>query len=244
MYNEKKLGVVIPASGSGSRMNSKEKKQFLKIDDKEILQITIESIIKLDSIDELVVVCNESDIERTQLIMKKAVLNSENKRVKMKAAIGGKTRQSSVFNGLNSLSEKIELVLIHDGARPFIDTCLMRNVLENLGENDSVSLAVKSIDSIKKVENGFVVEDLDRNKLWNIQTPQAFKVNILKKAHVRANEKNILTTDDCSLCQLIDVKTKIVEGSYENIKITKPIDLIIGEKIYKERKDNENRNRL
>lgn len=227
----KNIAVIIAAAGSGTRMLSKEKKQFIKLDKKEILVRTIEKFQYIEEINKIVVVTNEEEVSRCEELIKKNRLTKVTTIVK-----GGTRRQDSIYNALKVLSKNTDIVLVHDAARPFVTKEIILNNIKEVEETGGVITAVYSKDTIKVVENGYVKETLDRNTLINVQTPQTFEYNKLISGYKYMKEKNISVTDDSSLAELIGIKVKIVLGTYDNIKITTPEDLLIGELILKKEK--------
>ena len=144
---------------------------------------------------------------------------------------GGKERQESVFLGLQAIENKDEIVLVHDGARPFVKERYIHNLVERAANDGAAVLAVPVKDTIKRVKEGLVDETIDREELWSIQTPQAFQLELLKDAHQRAIQDRVLGTDDASLLERQGQKVVIIEGDYDNIKITTKEDLIFAEVI-------------
>lgn len=219
--------VIIPAAGQGKRMGSDIKKQYLKIGDKAIVLHTIEKFIKLKSINEIIVVIAKEDIE----YFNNEILSTCDPN-KIKTTIGGKERQESVYNGLKAMSDNAEIVLIHDGARPFIYEEDINKMIEASSIYGACVMGVKVKDTIKIVdEEGYIVSTPERSKLWSIQTPQGFKRDIIIEAHKKAKEDNYIGTDDGVLVERLGHRVRIIEGSYENIKITTAEDLLFGETI-------------
>ena len=219
------ISVIVAAAGTGSRMNHKLKKQFIKLDGLPILVRTLRSF-DFDLIDEVIVVTGEEDVAEIE----KMVLEYSIGNVK-KVVVGGKRRQDSIYNGLKQTSGKI--VLIHDGARPFVTKEM---ILEHIEKDHSICgwiSAVPSKDTIKIVKEGFVEETLDRSFLYNVQTPQSFDVETLKAAYDYAYEHQLNVTDDASVYEAYGQPVGIINGRYENIKITTPEDLSIGEYLIK-----------
>ena len=140
---------------------------------------------------------------------------------------GGKTRQESVYNGLKY--EKCDYVLIHDGARPIITTELINICAEMVKEVKALSVMTKTIDTIKEVEHGKIVRTIDRSKLYNTQTPQAFDYNLILRAHQKFEGKNY--TDDSGMVEDLGEAVYVIDGSYKNIKITTQSDIELA-KIY------------
>ncbi|SKA77880.1 2-C-methyl-D-erythritol 4-phosphate cytidylyltransferase [Clostridium sp. USBA 49] len=222
-----KVCAIIVAAGKGKRMGTNINKQFLKLKDKPILYYTLMAFQNCNLIDSIILVTSEKEAEYCKNeIIKKYNIN------KVSAVVyGGEERQHSVYNGLKAASE-YDIVLIHDGARPFVDN---KNILEGIKYAEKFGAAacgVKVKDTIKIIdENNFSKETLDRDKLFAVQTPQCFKYDIIFNCHKKAAEYNIKFTDDTSIAEYFGNKVYFYEGSYNNIKITTPEDLIIGEKI-------------
>ena len=220
-------GVVIVAAGTGSRMNMGINKQFIKLEGKEVIVYTIEKFYNNHNIDDIVVVVKESEAE----FFKKEIIekyNFEN----IKIAYGGKERQDSVYNGLKLLDEKCDVVLIHDGARPFVSNKTIDTCIEEAKEHKAIVVGVPVKDTIKVIDDSNnIVDTPNRSVLWAVQTPQTFDYNILLNAYEDAFESGFYGTDDATLVERIGHKVKMVEGSYNNIKITTKEDLNIGSQI-------------
>jgi len=144
-------------------------------------------------------------------------------------ASGGSERQYSIANALNIMSQTTDIVLVHDGARPLVNILCINNVIQAAIAHHAAVVAVPVKDTIKIVNNGVVSGTPERHTLWSIQTPQGFNAHLLRQAYEQANKDDYLGTDDASLVERLGVSVKIVEGSYENIKVTTPEDLIIAE---------------
>lgn len=222
-------GVVIVAAGTGSRMNVDINKQFIKLNNKEIIAHTIEKFYKNKNIQDIVVVIKEEEFEffNYEIINKYKFKN-------IKIAFGGKERQDSVYNGLKELDKKCKIVLIHDGARPFVSEEIIKNSIIEATHNKAVVVGVSVKDTIKIVdEDNNIVETPNRNKLWAVQTPQTFDYEILLKSYENAFKDDFYGTDDAMLVERIGYKVKMIKGSYNNIKITTQEDLNIGTQILK-----------
>lgn len=223
----KKTAALIVAGGIGNRMGTDIPKQFLEINGKELISYTIDTFVSCDFIDKIVVVCHQSYLEHC-----KEILDGITK--EFVVVCGGKTRQESVYNGLIKLDS--DYVLIHDAVRCLVTKEEIKRLYETLLKNGSCTLAVKAKDTIKiSDENQFVAKTLPREVLWQIQTPQAFITKEILYAHEYAVKTDFIGTDDCSVMENINKKVKLVEGSYENIKITTPSDLEIAKVILKGR---------
>ena len=214
------IGVVIPAAGQGKRMGTKENKQFLYLNDLPILVHTIKTFFNIPLISEIIVVVPEARLDFCQeKIIDKYNLEG------VKLVAGGETRRQSVFSGLKAFSLALDYVIIHDGARPLLSGEILDNIISSFKTYDAITTGVKVKDTIKiRDENNFVNKTLDRDKLMSIQTPQAFSYPLILKAHQKVSfTANV--SDDASLVEITGHRVKIIEGSYENIKITTPDDL-------------------
>jgi 2-C-methyl-D-erythritol 4-phosphate cytidylyltransferase len=217
-------GVVIVAAGSGSRMKRDINKQFIKIDGKEIIAYTIEKFYKSEDIGDIVIVIKENEEKYfIENIINKYGFDN------IKLAYGGKERQDSVYNGIKKLNRNCEIVLIHDGARPFVNEDIIKNSIEEAKENNAVVVGVPVKDTIKVVDSdGNIVDTPNRSLLWSVQTPQSFKYEIITKAYEYAYSNDYYGTDDAMLVEHIGYNVKMIEGSYDNIKITTEEDLHFG----------------
>lgn len=223
--------VVIVSAGRGSRMKADINKQFLKLRDKEVIAHTMDKFYNNKNIEEIVVAVREDEAEffRENIIEKYGYKN-------IKIAFGGNERQDSVYNGLKMVDKSCEIVLIHDGARPFISNEIIDNSIESAKVDKCVIVGVPVKDTIKVIdENNNVCDTPNRSSLWSIQTPQVFDYSLIMKAHKKAKEDNYYGTDDSMLMEYFGHKVKVVEGSYNNIKITTPEDLKIGEEILRDK---------
>ena len=220
-------GVVIVAAGKGSRMNMGINKQFIKLEGKEIIAYTIEKFYNNSNIEDIVVVVKEDESE----FFKKEILDKYNFK-NVKIAYGGKERQDSVYNGLKLLDEKCDVVLIHDGARPFVSDKIIDKSIEEAKEHKAIVVGVPVKETIKVIDNDKnIVDTPNRSVLWAVQTPQTFDYNILIDAYKDAFKNKFYGTDDAMLVERIGYKVKMLEGSYNNIKITTQEDLNIGSQI-------------
>lgn len=221
--------VIIPAAGHSTRMGDAINKQFLELLGKEVIAYTIDLFYNHPLIDEIILVINEKDQEIFKALIRK--YNYKN----IVLAIGGNSRSASVYNGLMKLSKEATKVLIHDGARPFLKDQYIDQIIEKLDDYSSVIMAVKSKDTVKRVDGEYIKETLRRSELVNVQTPQAFKRETILKAYAWGMKNEIKATDDSSLVEQLGYKTTVVLGDYNNIKITTPEDVKFGEAILKER---------
>ena len=222
------MHLLIPAAGSGSRMKAGKNKLLIELEGESLIYWTLKSVFSASSISWVGIIGQPKE--------KELLLNSlKDFSNKVKWIDGGKTRQESVFNGINSLPSNAEKVLIHDGARCLINPDLINKCALELEKNDAVVLATKVTDTIKIVDNqGLIQKTPNRKYLWAAQTPQGFSVDTLKKAHQMAIDKNWIVTDDSSLFEMLNWKVKIIEGNYSNIKVTSSIDLKIAKVFLKD----------
>lgn len=233
MKKEKcRCGAVVLAAGSGRRMHSDVKKQFLLIQDKPVIYYSLQ-VFQQSFVDEIVLVVSEEDRD----YCKKNIVDQFGfSKVKYIVA-GGKERYHSVAAGLACLTE-CDYVFIHDGARPMITEEILERAYECVKENDACVVGMPVKDTIKIADqNGFIHQTPDRNLVWMIQTPQVFEASLIKGAYRQLldqekelQEQGIHITDDAMVVEtLMKHPVKLVEGSYENIKITTPEDLPIAE---------------
>ncbi|MFH1778604.1 MAG: 2-C-methyl-D-erythritol 4-phosphate cytidylyltransferase [Candidatus Omnitrophota bacterium] len=216
-----KVAAIIPAAGKGVRLGSKIHKPFIVIGKEPILTHILEVIDGSNYIDEIIVVINEPDLAKARALVKKNKL----KKVK-EITLGGKRRMDSVKNGLSLVSEDVDYVIVHDGVRPFLDNKMIASVIEGAKTFGAAITCVPVKPTIKEIEKGgFVSATLKRESLIEVQTPQAFKKDILERAYKKAFDDGIDATDDSALVERLGIKVKAVAGSYKNIKITTAEDL-------------------
>jgi 2-C-methyl-D-erythritol 4-phosphate cytidylyltransferase len=231
----KKNLTIILAGGSGARLNKETPKQFLELAGRPIISYTIEKFETHPAVDHIFIVTNAEYLEQTVTLIEKNGFKKVKKVLK-----GGATRQESSYRGLMAGTEEYENVLIHDAVRPFITRDIIAELILKLSCFAAVVPGIPSADTIIKIDKEQLVEDIpDRNFLRRVQTPQAFKFSLIKKAHQLALTSNTQNAgDDCSL--ILKFKTAdicFIPGSRENIKITYPQDLILAEEIIKKRND-------
>ncbi len=226
MNSDKHLytSAIIAAAGNGARMKSKISKQFIAINKISVLARTLIAFENASEIDEVIVVARHDDIQTVRETADKYGI-----RKLVCVVSGGETRQHSIQKGLSKV--KGELVLIHDGARPFVTSEQINSVAKALYENDAAALGIPVADTLKFVDKGNITGTCDRSVLCAIQTPQGFKTALIKEAHRIAEEKGTIATDDCGLCESLGVEIKVITGSSSNIKITTPDDLAVAEGI-------------
>lgn len=223
-----KVDVIIPAAGMGKRIGGSTKKQFLVLGDKPIIIYPLEVFESIPEIKSIQLVLQTGDIEFGQKALESFPFT------KVNIVSGGKERQDSVYNGIRHITSPSDIILIHDGVRPFISTELINNIITASKEYGAVVPAIPERDTIREVDsNYYIVKDLDRQKVWRIQTPQAFRRDIILKSIEQAMADNYYATDDATLVAKYHYPVKVIRGSELNIKITYPEDILLGESILK-----------
>lgn len=233
--NDLQNTVIVVAAGKGKRMGTQISKQFLPICEKEILAWTVEVFEKSNLIQNIVMVASADGMEDIQALCKKYQWQKVTHIV-----LGGKERQDSVANGLAALAEETEMVLIHDGVRPFVTEQMIADSIAAAKTYDGAVIGVPAKDTIKICSAEGVAEQTpDRNFLWQIQTPQTFRKDVIQKAYQYAKEHDFLGTDDASVAEFAGNRVKVMQGDYRNIKITTKEDLLVAEAFLK---DAQNKN--
>jgi len=203
-------------------MNSSVAKQYLELDNKPLILYSFEIFLKAPEIEEIVVVCSPDYQHLFATHTKKRVI----------FALPGARRQDSVFNGLMATKKEATLVCIHDGARPFVTHDAITKTIETAKDVGAAAVGMPIRYTIKQVDSSLHVKSTpNRSTLWEMQTPQVIKRDILERGFAHALFHNITVTDDVSLAELVGNQVKLVEGSYDNIKITVPSDLIFAHQI-------------
>jgi len=229
---------VVPAAGAGTRMGRSTKKQFLRIGGNPILTHTLQTLADCPEIDGILLVVPEEEMEFCREEIVKAP-----GRYKIRSILaGGRERQDSVYAGLKALPEITAVVVIHDGVRPFAAPSLFRRCIETARRGVGAVAGLPVVETIKSVDpEGRVLKTVSREGLWSIQTPQAFPAALLREAYDRAAQDGFYGTDDASLAERIGQTVEVLRGSPDNIKITSPGDILLGETILKERADHADR---
>ncbi len=227
-----KLAVIIPAAGSGSRMQSDLPKPFLPLGDKPILWHTIQAFLNVPSVIQIIIPTSKEWISEVKNIISSCSTGA----VQFDVIEGGVERQFSIANGLSLMLDAVEVVAVHDAVRPFINPELVSECSTAAKKFGGAIIAVPAKDTIKKVDSdGSIKETPDRKYLWQAQTPQIFEKSILSRAYSEAISDGFVGTDDASLVERLGETVKVVEGDRENLKITYPVDLEIAELILKQR---------
>jgi len=221
-----KADAVIVSAGKGLRFMEGKKKQFQSLGGKPILAHTLDKFDTCPLIRSILLVAGQEDMDYS---LKEIIEKYEFQKVSQ-IVPGGKRRQESVKNGIDALPKDANIVAIHDGVRPFVTKAMIEDTIHSAARYGAVVLAMPVKDTIKvSNSDGTVLKTLDRESLWQIQTPQTFQVNVIKEAYYRAAEDGFVGTDDASLVERLGVKVHILPGSYTNIKITTPEDLFLAD---------------
>lgn len=215
---------IVLAGGAGKRMGTATNKQFLLLDNKPIIVRTLQIFEECRPVDGVYLVVNQKDLP----VMQEEILETYKFNKVLKLVIGGRLRQDSVRNGLEAIENPCDIVIIHDGARPFVSPSFVEKGIFLMEMFDAVIPALPVKDTIKTVsKEGFVMKTLERDSLWSVQTPQTFKYELILKAYRDGMNKKLYGFDDATFLEHMGKKVKVIEGSPYNIKITTPEDLII-----------------
>lgn len=219
---DKLIKAIILAGGYAKRINLKVPKQLVKVNKKPILAYTLDAFERCRAISAIILVTPKKYVLQYRNLIK----GYGYKKIEQ-LCLGGRTRQKSVFNALRKI-KNCNYVIIHDGVRPLVNPEIILRVIRAVKRFDTVTCAVKAKDTIVEAKGGFINTVLCRNRLWHIQTPQAFKFDLIFKAHRKAKAKGIFNaTDDAQLLLRAKSKVKLIAGSYKNIKVTTRSDLFL-----------------
>ena len=219
------VSVVVPAAGQGKRMNAGINKAFLTLLGTPMLVRTMQKLSACSKVDEIIVAVGADEVENTRKLLEHVP------DIKPFAVVaGGAERQDSVANGLRAVSFEADIVLVHDAARPMVSVETIEKVIAAAEKNGAAIAAVPAKNTIKVVDAGGIVKRTpERASLWEIQTPQGFKKDILNEAYQKAFADGFTGTDDASLVERAGHLVEVVMSDYRNIKITTPEDLLIAE---------------
>ncbi len=229
-----KCTAVMLAAGIGLRMGGDVKKQYLMLDGMPMFLLSIQTMQKNDCITDMIVMAYEDDVELVRELLEEYGCMDKIRRI----VVGGKERVHSVSNGLEEIDWPCDYVFIHDCARPFLDDETIYRLYETVKETNACVAGVPAKDTVKIVDsNGDVEQTPNRDKVWIVQTPQVFSLDLIRKAHRKAlaqeeslSRQGIILTDDAMVAELaVDCPVRMVQSTYRNIKLTTPEDLIIGE---------------
>ena len=216
---------IIVAGGYGKRMGTDVPKQLLKIDGIPIIERTLIPFVNCPDIDSIIIVAAELIFGHIKTIMHSFSGSGKS----LSLVNGGLERQDSVLNGLEAVPVDTDVVVIHDAVRPFITTRLISECVHSARTHGAATVMRPVKETVKIVDNLEVVKTIDRSSLWITQTPQAFKKELILKAHLKARAEGYTGTDDCILVERLGNKVHVIEGSDMNIKITTPADLMVAE---------------
>ena len=222
MKMKEKVVAVIPAAGSGTRMGADKNKLLLEVLGRPVISWTLSAFESCPIVDEVILVANEQDI-----FSYRDILKLEGFRKVSAIVRGGKTRRESVYRGIMA-AEGADIVCVHDGARALITSGEIENVIEGALETGAAIAAVPAVDTIKIAEGEFIQDTPPREKLWQAQTPQVFRRELILDAMEKADET---VTDDASCAEKAGIGVKLIETSYRNIKITTPLDIHLAEAV-------------
>jgi 2-C-methyl-D-erythritol 4-phosphate cytidylyltransferase len=211
--------VLVPAGGSGTRLGRRTPKQFLRLGGATILTATLTHFARHPAVRAIVVAAPAAHLARTRRLVGRAG------RRPVTVVAGGATRQESVWQALQAAPADLEIVLVHDAVRPFIDRRLIDAVIAAAAEHGAAICALPIAETVKRVRAGTVQATLDRSELWAVQTPQGFRAALLREAHEKALRDGVTGTDDAMLVERLGHPVRVVAGLAGNVKITTPQDL-------------------
>ncbi|MBI1736556.1 MAG: 2-C-methyl-D-erythritol 4-phosphate cytidylyltransferase [Candidatus Rokubacteria bacterium] len=214
------VAVVLPAGGVGRRLGARTPKQFLTIDRVPIIALTARHFARHPAVAEIVVAAPAALVTRTRALLARHV-----PRARLTVVAGGAERQESVAEGLRAVSAGARVVVVHDAVRPFVTKTLIDTVVDAARESGAAICALPIAETIKRVREGVVEETVDRAGLWAVQTPQAFRADLLREAHDKARRDGFLGTDEAMLVERLGHPVHVVRGHEGNVKITTPEDL-------------------
>ena len=223
---------VIAAAGSSQRLGGVNK-QFELVGGKPVLAHTLAAFEQCEQISEIIVVTREEDLARVCDICAAYSISKAGKII-----VGGETRQDSVSNGVFAAAKSATLVAVHDGARPFVTQDIITSTIAAAKEHYAAAPAIPVTSTIKRAKNGIVTETVDRDGLFELQTPQIFAPEVIKAALTNAKNKAIAVTDDCAAVEQLGFRVRLTDGARDNIKLTTKDDFILAEAIIKARTGN------
>lgn len=228
--------LVLLAAGQSRRMAASTNKILLRLLDRPVIEYSLATFLQDKNCTHIVLVVEKSEQQLLETFIEESGFSQT---TPITIVVGGKERQDSVYNGLEALKGKAGFVLIHDGARPLIESKRIHLLVSKTVTTGAAIIAVPVKDTIKCVQHQFVEKTIPREALWQVQTPQGFSIETIKKAHQQAKIEGFHGTDDASLVEHYGGKVAVVTGSYENIKLTTPEDMVIGEAILLKRSKNK-----
>lgn len=233
------LTVIVPAAGAGRRMGFGKNKAFITIRDVPLLVLCMKMLAETGMVRRVIVVTRAWEITETERMLKEYQPDFFPD-INWQVTAGGRERQDSVANGLALVTDESGYVAVHDGARPFAGTEVFARTFARAKEFGAAIAAVPLKDTVKVVDaRGIVVSTPERSSLCAVQTPQIFEINVLRKGYDFLKEHPVAVTDDASLVEASGHPVAVAEGSYENIKVTTPEDLLLAEKILEKQSRSE-----
>lgn len=217
---------IIPSAGQGRRMGPGAAKNYLPLLNKPVIAYTLKAFEASPLIISIVAVVSPGDEEsfRQGIVLQHGII-----RKAVRIIAGGAERQSSVANALKTIEGYSGVIAVHDGARPLVTPALIERTIKEAAKSGAAICAVRPKDTVKTGRDNIVTGTIDRAGLWSVQTPQAFRAPLLFEAFRKAGEDGFSSTDESALVERLGIEVRVVEGSYENIKITTKEDLIIAE---------------
>lgn len=220
---------VIVAGGKGERMNADIRKQYLMLADLPILCHTLLAFDSCTLVNRIYLVIPEIDFD----FCRKHILAPIHLTPEVHLVSGGEERQDSVYNGLMAINAKNDIVVIHDGVRPFVTAKLIKACIDGAAKNGGCILGVPAVDTLKNVDSdGYILNTIQRRDAWLAQTPQAFDCKLIQKAYAHALAEGFTGTDDASLVEYLGRRVRVIPGSPYNIKITNQEDLVVARAIF------------
>jgi len=222
-----KAAAIVAGAGRGERVGGTKGKQFLSLAGIPVLARSLLNVAAVPEVEEIVVVVNADDIERTT----EEIIPVYGSSKVVSVVEGGEWRQESVFRALRTLSPDMDIIVVHDGARPLATPGLFQRAIKAMKDSDceGIIAAIPMVDTVKEVEGGWIVRTPDRQLLWMVQTPQCFRSAALLDSHERAFREGVWATDDAALLERYRYRVRVVEGEVTNLKITYASDLVLAE---------------
>jgi 2-C-methyl-D-erythritol 4-phosphate cytidylyltransferase len=214
------VAAVIPAGGVGTRFGARTPKQFLRLGTMPVLAATVRHFARHPAVRAVVVAAPEPWVARARRILVAVAPHG-----RLTVVAGGRTRQDSVWLALQAVPEEVEIIVVHDAVRPLITRRLVDAVVRVAAEEGAAICALPMTETVKRVRAERVEATLDRSELWSVQTPQAFRADLLREAHEKARRDGVVGTDDAMLVERLGHPVRVVRGLVENVKITTPADL-------------------
>ena len=212
---------IIPAAGRGVRLGMDRPKQFLDLQEKPLLLHTLETIARASFLTGIILAVPEDFLSQAQDMVTRHLDNA----LTVCVVAGGKERQDSVWNALQVIPDECSLVLIHDGVRPLVSVDLLNTTWHAAQRTGAAIAAIPATDTVKRVRHETVSETLPREEIWLVQTPQVFRLELLREAYRQARRFRWSVTDDASLVERMGFAVSVVPGERTNIKVTTPEDL-------------------